>query len=105
MQLHLFQEYKSDKRKRKKKIVSIWHTYCFKQVRIVGNIACIAEVRWMKKMNNILQVESDIDYTAEEELEEPSSSKKKKKKRKKRKKKSGKSFSDNPWQSTSGSSR
>jgi len=59
----------------------------------------------MKKMNNILQAESDIDYTAEEELEEPASSKKKKKKRKKRKKKSGKGFSDNPWQSTSGSSR
>lgn len=56
-------------------------------------------------MNNILQAESDVDYTAEEELEEPASSKKKKKKRKKRKKKSGKSFSDNPWQSTSGSSR
>jgi hypothetical protein len=59
----------------------------------------------MKKMNDILQGESDIDYTAEEELEEPSSSKKKKKKRKKRKKKSGKSFNFNPWQSTSGSSR
>lgn len=56
-------------------------------------------------MNDILQVESDIDYTAEEELEEPSSSKKKKKKRKKRKKKSGKGFSYNPWQSSSGSSR
>lgn len=56
-------------------------------------------------MYNILQVESDEDYTAEEELEEPATSKKKKKKRKKRKKKSGKSFSDNPWQSTSGSSR
>ena len=72
---------------------------------MVGNIICMAEVHRMKKMNNILQAESDADYTAEEELEEPASSKKKKKKRKKRKKKSGKGFSDNPWQSTSGSSR
>jgi hypothetical protein len=38
-------------------------------------------------------------------VEEPATLKKKKKKKKKRKKKTGKSFSDNPWQSTSGSSR
>jgi IS30 family transposase len=63
------------------------------------------EINHREKIYNVLQVESDEDYTAEEELEEPATSKKKKKKRKKRKKKSGKGFSDNPWQSTSGSSR
>jgi len=53
----------------------------------------------------ILKDESDEDFTVEEEPEEPATSKKKKKKKKKRKKTYGKGFNDNPWQSTSGSSR